>query len=273
MRRTSLVSSRLSPVTPLALVAGLASLGLFGCSMLHHGATATDGGTTDGAPAASLVVDAAAPAPPPTPDNVNQVGRFPDETPVNDVEAKVADPSIVARNAAPGGAAVATLRFGTPVVEIAKHETFLLCSFADPKNPTHTLEGWIAEQAFVAGPTVPSKAGCSTGQTRLMFDEQDFCGRVCKNDSDCQAGQVCEGKANVLVGGKPGAEVTTCTVSPNGAPAAGPPAILPAGAGNACTAGYLYAANDKLCHKDCSKGACPAKSHCGKVGALSICEL
>jgi hypothetical protein len=105
------------------------------------------------------------------------------------------------------------------VTQIAKHENFILCTFPDPKNPALDLEGWVAEQAFVPGPTVPSKAACATGQTRLMFDEQDFCGRVCKTDGDCLSGQVCQGKASLFANGKVGAEVSTCTI-PASAPAA-----------------------------------------------------
>ena len=52
-----------------------------------------------------------------------------------------------------------------------------------------------------------------------MFDEQDFCGRVCKTDGDCLSGQVCQGKASLFANGKLGADVATCTV-PASAPAA-----------------------------------------------------
>jgi hypothetical protein len=191
----------------------LLSLSVAACSRKEE-ATKTDAGPVD---AAVAVLDAGAPAAPPAAaDNVNEVGRFPDEQALSDVAAKIADPSVSARNAVPGGMLVATLRLGTPVTQIATHEKFILCVFPDPKNPTHNLEGWIAEQAFVPGPTIPSKAACGAGQTRLMADEQDFCGKVCKADGDCPSGQACVGKASLFANGKMGAEVSTCTLAPGG---------------------------------------------------------
>jgi hypothetical protein len=273
-------------------VAAFSSLVLFGatgCSLLHHEAGGTDAGPAVDAAPPVTVLDAG-PVAPPAPDNVNQVGRFPDEVPISDVEAKIADPNVSARNAVPGGALVATLKIGTPVTQIAKHETFLLCTFADPKNPTRTLEGWVAEQAFVPGPTVPSKASCGAGQTRLTIDEQDFCGRVCKNDSDCQSGQVCQGKANLLASGKVGADVTTCTLPPPGAAPApsssaapAPPHVsnvgkpvpgiqMPPLPGNTCQPGYVYALIDRLCHRDCLRSPCPAGARCLQALGVGICE-
>jgi hypothetical protein len=204
---------RSSSLLALALAVCL----LAACSLVkHEGAQATvDAGAVDAAPASVVltVIDAGpAPTMEPQPENVNEVGRFPDEVSLNDTPAKVADANVSARNAVPGGALVTTLKQGEPVTQLAKHGNFVLCSFADPKNPSKTLEGWVAEQAFVAGPTVPSKAPCPSGQTRLIFEDQDFCGRTCKADPDCTTGQVCTGKANLFANGKAGAETATCTI-------------------------------------------------------------
>jgi hypothetical protein len=278
-----MVSPR-SSVASLTRLSTLAAVGLplvvalGGCSLMHHEAAAGDAGPSDAA-AVVAVIDASV-APPPTPDNVNQVGRFPDEVAIGDVAAKIADPNVSARNAVPGGALVATLRLGTPVTQIAKHDTFILCVFPDPKSSTRTLEGWIAEQAFVPGPTVPSKASCPVGQVRLIVtaDDQDFCGRVCKNDSDCQSGQVCSGKANLFANGKPGADVDTCTMPLPGAPApsnAGKPVPgiqVPPPAGKGCPAGFVLTSGDKLCHLDCTKGPCPAGAKCTHALAAAVCE-
>lgn len=283
LRASRSFALRLSSLFALSLAAPA----LGGCSLMHHGAAAGDGGAGDGA-AAVAVVDAGAP-PPATPANVNEVGRFPDEVSLNDAPAKILDPNIPARNAVPGGALVATLRLGTAVTQVAKHESFILCVFPDPKNPGRNLEGWVAEQAFVAGPAVPSKGSCPPGQTRLVFDEQDFCGKICKSDGDCHGGQVCAGKGNLLPSGKgdagPGAEVTTCTVPARGggdgggAAASAGPRIL-AGvqveplAGNTCPEKFLLAP-DKLCHRECAKagdGPCPHGSKCAHAPGLSVCE-
>jgi hypothetical protein len=259
----------------IALLLPLFALSLSSCS--HKGEVAkTDVGATD---AAVTVLDAGpSVAPPPAPENVNEVGRFPDEQALGNVAAKIADPNVSARNAVPGGVLVATLRIGTPVTQIATHDKFILCIFPDPKNATHDLEGWVAEQAFVPGPTVPSKAACGTGQTRLMIDEQDFCGRVCKNDSDCTSGQACIGKASLFANGKMGADVTTCTIPSSGAPAAGGgstgkivPGIQQAPlAGGSCLPNFVMGP-DKLCHHSCS-GGCPAGSKCAHALGQSLCE-
>ncbi len=255
---------------------------LCGCSSIRHEATSADAGARD---AAVAVLDAGAP-PIAAPENVNQVGRFPDEVTLNDAPAKILDKSNVsARNAAPGGMLVATLRLGTPVTQIAKHESFILCTFPDPKSPTRTLEGWIAEQAFVAGPTVPSKAICPPGKARLVFDEQDFCGRVCKSESDCQSGQTCTGKASLFANGKVGAEVTTCTIPTGGAGDAGAspgnatatatkPVTglqMPPFPGNVCPPAFVLA-SDKLCHRDCAKGPCPSGAKCVRALGAAVCE-
>jgi hypothetical protein len=264
----------ISPRASLALF----SFALGGCSLMHHGAAPGDAGPRDAA-VAELAVEAGA-TPPSTPANVNQVGRFPDEVSLNDTQAKIADPSVSARNAVPGGALVATLRLGTPVTQIVKHEGFVLCTFPDPKSAARTLEGWVAEQAFIPGPTVPSKASCPAGQTRLMFDEQDFCGKVCKSDGDCKGGQVCTGKASLFANGKLGADVSTCTIpsggSAGGAGGGGGGKVVPGVqteplAGNQCPADFVLAA-DKLCHKDCSKGPCPTGAKCAHALGEAICE-
>jgi hypothetical protein len=258
----------------------LFSLAAGGCSMLHHGATAGDAGAGDAGAVAMVVLDAG-PPPPAAPENVNQVGRYPDEVSLNDTAAKIADPNVAARNGVPGGALVATLRIGTPVTQLAKHESFILCVFPDPKSPSRNLEGWVAEQAFVPGPTVPSKASCPAGQTRLMFDEQDFCGKVCKTDGDCQSGQACAGKASLFANGKVGADVTTCTIPAGGggtsSGAGGSAGKVVPGIqveplpGNTCPITFVLAA-DKLCHRDCSKGPCPAGGKCARALGAAICE-
>ncbi len=146
---------------------------------------------------------------------------------------------------------------------------------------------------------MPSKAACGVGQTRLMFDEQDFCGHVCKNDSDCPHGQVCTGKASLFANGKTGAEVSTCTIPASGAPTAAPdasaaparsaipPAVasavsnagkivlgvqLPPLPGNVCPTGFTF--GDKgLCHRNCGPGgACPVGSRCARGIGAAYCE-
>jgi hypothetical protein len=111
-----------------------------------------------------------------------------------------------------------------------------------------------------------------------MIDDQDFCGRVCKTDSDCQGGLACSGKANLFANGKSGAAVTTCTVPLTTAPPALPPPVkvvagvqIPPLAGNQCTPEFVMGL-DKLCHRDCTRGRCPPGSTCARAPGVAICE-
>jgi hypothetical protein len=214
------------------------------------------------------MADAAPNAPPPVPDNVNQVARFPDEASLNNANVKIADPHVAARNSVPGGTLVATLAIGTDVVEIASHDNFVLGSFNDPKNASHTLEGWIAQAAFVPGPTPPPKGTCGAGQVMLVSEEQDFCGRACKGDKECPSGQTCSGKANLYVAGKTGAETDTCTIPAPGTTPSTPTSTIigvqqPPAANGTCAAKYIMA-SDHMCHFECNKSPlqCPPKSRC-----------
>jgi hypothetical protein len=236
------------PRSSSLLLLPLLGLPLAGCSVLDKTkAEVVDAGHD--AAVALVILEAGAPPPLPViPSNVNQVARFPDEVSANETEAKIADPAVSARNSVPGGALVATLRLGTPVTQIAKHESFILCEFADPKNGANHLEGWLAEQAFVAGPTIPGKAACPHGKTLLIADEQEFCGTTCKSDADCKdPGLACVGKANLVAKGKAGDETSTCTLrsTPALPPAPGPvfppaPGPAPFGVGRGGDGGVLF---------------------------------
>jgi hypothetical protein len=280
-------AARLGFAFALALVAMSA-----GCSWADalRGKGADAG--SDAGPAVLTFLDAQPPPPPAPPVafpvNVNQVARFPDEVMLHGVEAKVMDPQVTARNSVPSGAPVATLRLGTPVKQIARHESFVLCEFTDPKTAGRLLEGWLGEQAFVAGPSVPRKTPCTAGQTLLVFEDQDFCGRTCKTDADCPSDLACVGKANLVTSGKPGAETATCTVRSAGEP--GPSSFptpsspstdangdasaprprrripfirLPPGPGGICQTDFVLGI-DGACHLACPHGDddCPVMATC-----------
>ena len=249
-----------------ALVLVPFALSTLACSMLHAGAKA-DGGTSDGG--AVAVVNAAPNPPPPTPDNVNQVARFPDEASLNNTAAKIADPHQIARNSVPGGAIVATLNTGTDTVQIASHDNFFLCSFSDPKNAGHTLEGWISQGAFVAGPTPSPAAGCPAGQVKLEFEDAYFCGRECKVDKDCPGGKSCSGereRRHQRQGGR--GDLHVHDPAPGTTPSTPSAAttivgVQPPPTNGTCPAKYILA-SDKMCHFECSKSPlqCPPKSRC-----------
>ena len=201
--------------------------------------------------------------------------------------AKIADAHATARNSVPGGTVVASLRQGEEVVQIAEHGKFVLCTFPDPKDATKRLEGWVADEAFKAGPTppLPKTATCPGTQVHLISDENVFCGDVCKEDKDCPASAPkCTGHANSYVDGKEGPAVTTCTVAVVAAPIVSPPTMLGqvhAGVqtqplpGGLCLATFALAP-DKLCHKKCPTGnECPSGLACTKgvmPDGLAVCS-
>jgi hypothetical protein len=169
-------------------------------------------------PAPSVAAVDAGPPPMPEPANDKSVARFGDEAALAQVKAQIADARATARTSVPGGTVVATLARNTAVTEIAQHEKWILAVFADPKNPSRTLEGWIGEESFKAGPTPPPPkgSGCPGKQVHLTSDEVIFCGQVCKADGDCPKHQECSGSAHLLVDGGEGDPVQTCTMPPKG---------------------------------------------------------
>jgi hypothetical protein len=151
-----------------------------------------------------------------------------------------------------------------------------LATFSDPKNASHTLEGWIAQAAFGGGGAPSPRAGCPAGETTVESPGAgQFCGRVCKTDKECPAGQTCSAKANLVVNGKAGAETSTCTLP--GGPSPTPPSSAavtpssttipgvqePPGAGGTCAAKYILG-SDHLCHFECNKSPlqCPPHARC-----------
>lgn len=134
---------------------------LFGCQQIIQ---KLKGGADAGADAESALVDAEAPAevtptvdaapeapapPPVTAKNVADVARFPGESAVVDDGEKVAAVS-EARTAPKSGSIVARLQPGTEVTKIAEYQSSVLVSFADPKDASSTLLGWVAESSFSA---------------------------------------------------------------------------------------------------------------------------
>lgn len=155
--------------------------------------------------------------------NEKDIKHFPDEEKVSGDQYAVEWPSVVAHTEPGAGTVVATLTKGTKATLQARKGRTVLATFADPKDATRILLGWLAEDAFIPGTAPPPvivrtdggapKAGatgvCGAGLT-LLFDADAFCGKTCKVDKDCSAGLVCTGQAKPLTATGLGAPVAVC---------------------------------------------------------------
>lgn len=245
---------------------------------------------TDAAPAADADAGAT-PAPTAAPAAANEpdVARFPDETKLDNVAATTARIAN-ARDVPQSGKLVAQLAKGTAVTEIASRKDAFLVTFADPKDATKRLMGWIPSDSFTAAPAVDAGVvtkipSCVAGDTVLISDSV-FCGRVCNTDADCPTpGQSCKGASNKFVNGKAGDAVKVCVVFNAPAPqptgtAAKLPGITPvpaapvgdvvAASGGACPVEFALVKQDGQCHRRC-KGGCTGGNQCVKCNGVQVC--
>ncbi|MBX3204765.1 MAG: hypothetical protein KF764_06835 [Labilithrix sp.] len=161
------------------------------------------------AEAPPVVEDAAPPPPVVTAKNAADVARFAAETPVTDDDMKLAS-SGVARTAPKTGAVVATLKPGTDVGKIAEYQGSVLVTFADPKDASTSLMGWIVKESFTApavvrrtdagvsdagtapavdaGHSAPKKLTCPMGMVAVVLSAEPLCRKKCAKDSDCKGG-------------------------------------------------------------------------------------
>jgi len=167
----------------------MATLALTGCP--KKSGDAGDGGGD----AAVAVIDAGAPV---KIANEADVKRYPSDESALDGDATVLAPTAAARTAAPGGAIVATLKQGTTVTQLVEHNGNYLVTFDDPKDATRRLEGWVGKGAFQPPKPftkIPVKVPTCAGGDLLSIggDEGLRCRKNCSEDTDCPAGNKCEG--------------------------------------------------------------------------------
>lgn len=212
------------------LVVALALFSLVGCNLLKkHG--------NDADASVDAAAEAAAPAPgdtdagptgpstvPVTAKNINDVARFPAETAIADDDAKLLQATAV-RSSPKGGTVVATLPAGTDPVKVAEYQTYFLVTFADPKDASSTLAGWIDKVGFTA-PTVivkhdagaaivdagtppapakdagaPTSLTCPRTHVPVMISTAPSCKKRCGKDTDCKTHTVGSCANASLVGG------------------------------------------------------------------------
>lgn len=267
--------------------------GMIGCGLLKK----KGGDEVDAAAEAAVaeVVDAAPPpAAAPIAANVDDVARFPDEKPLENVAATIQRTTNV-REIPSVGKIVASLAKGGSVTQVAQRGTAFLVVFENPKDQKK-LMGWVGQEAFTAAPVADAGVKaltCAAPEVPLLSDGP-FCGRICTGDGDCPAGQACKGAANKFTNAKLGDAVTVCTVFTPGAarpsvapvdsgravtPPPSPSASLPsvdvlAPSGGACPAGFLLVVKDGQCHKTCipSAGQCRvASKFCTPCQGSNVC--
>jgi hypothetical protein len=176
---------------------------LVGCpKKKDDGADAGD----DGAAAAVVAVDAAPAAP--AAKNVNDVARFPAEKPLTDDDQKTIDLFTSVKTGCKSGTQVALMKAGTDPFKIAEFQDCLLVTFADPKDATVTLMGWIPKDAFTrvtvldAGlkdaskdatvdatvvDAAPTALKCPAGQEVIVnIGSVGTCRKKCTADKDCK---------------------------------------------------------------------------------------
>jgi len=174
------------------------------------GGDAADAGAEAEAPPAATSAAPAAAAP--TAKNAGDVARFGTEKALANEAAKTVDAVSTVRTGPRQGGTVATLKAGTDVVKIADFKDTFLVTFADPKDATTTLMGWIGKEAFAAdvivdaGPkdaaadaakdagvdaavaTVDAGAAakCAAGQELIVgLGAAPVCKKKCATDKDC----------------------------------------------------------------------------------------
>ncbi|HVH42186.1 MAG TPA: hypothetical protein VM925_07570 [Labilithrix sp.] len=195
----------------------LVSTGLLSCALLVLGCpfkkkdeadAAADAAVVDAEAPTAVVADAAPPAPVVTAKNAADVARFPAETAVTDDDMKLASTGY-ARTTPKTGKLVAALKPGTDVVKLAEYQDCVLATFADPKDASSTLMGWIDRTSFSAPAAVvkrdggvsdaaappavvdagpPPKAGCPANFVSVVLAKDPVCRKKCAKDADCKGG-------------------------------------------------------------------------------------
>lgn len=242
---------RYANIAVFVLVAGLGGCGLID-KLRGIGQDAAPDGPLGAGEDAGSAQEADSGAAAPSYSNEKDVKRFPDEEKLAAEEVATEWATATPRTEPGTGKAVASLPKGTQCTKVAQKGHSTLVGFADPKDATRTLLGWVSADAFVAGTTPPpalnvgggvKKTGvCPAGLT-LLVDGDAFCAKTCKVDKDCKSAGtafVCQGQARPVVADGLGAPVAICAKArlparpnPVGPGTAGDAGTKPADAGAA----------------------------------------
>jgi hypothetical protein len=158
--------------------------------------------------AVAPVVDAAPAAP--VAKNAADIARFPaGEKAIADDDQKTFDLFTQVKTGPKQGANVALIKAGTDTFKIAEFQDCVLVTFADPKDATVTLMGWIPKNAYTketivdagikdaakdapvdAAPAdaAPPPLKCAAGQEAVdNIGTTTVCRKKCSTDKDCKA--------------------------------------------------------------------------------------
>lgn len=253
----------------LGVLLCVALVGVAGCSKLLRSAIEDDAGadaSATGASAATAAATSATPPAKPTFANAADVTRYPDEKAFADEKASV-HTNMLARVSVPSGAVVGTILAGRPVTKLASHQGFVLVSFEDPKDPTRTLVGWMAQGGLAAAGAAAATAGATTAATAPTGSakartvtcppgEQSFTGLGCL--VECPNGTECKKvPGTTCVGGQ-------FIEEPGGGNHTGRACMKAAGLApqKKCKAGEILAADECAVKCDPDKPKCPAGKKC-----------
>lgn len=180
--------------THVAAACGALLLALLACkgaaTSVDAGSTPTPSTTTapstTAAATASVAPSASATTAPTA--NESDVARFPDEKKLDERAVLQWSSSKVRKK--PQGDPVVSLPKGTNVTKIAEHQGFFLITFADPKDSSKRLMGWVFKDAFTAEVPLESEPlpgnKCPAG---AVFREDaatgKHCSRACTTNAQC----------------------------------------------------------------------------------------
>ena len=152
--------------------------------------TSAAAATTTATPTASASATAATKD---GPANAADITRFPDEKKLDEKATLEWGSSKIRKK--PQGDQVAVLLKGTKVTKIAEHEGFFLITFADPKDSSRQLEGWVYKDSFIAEvPMESSPVGgkCPDGMKLTESAATGkVCSKICTSNAQCKSGFVC----------------------------------------------------------------------------------
>ncbi len=125
--------------------------------------------------------------------NAADVTHFPDEKKIDEKATLEWSSSKVRKK--PQGDVVVSLPKGTSVTKVAERQGFFLITFADPKDSSKQLEGWVYKDAFtaeVAMESTPVGGKCPEGMKLTESAATGkVCSKTCTSNAQCKSGFVC----------------------------------------------------------------------------------
>jgi hypothetical protein len=259
--------SSLAASTIVALVALFALVGCPKKTADAADAAAEGGATADAGPEAANEAD---------------LTRYPDEQAIDHQAATIKTPKANALKATPKGDIVASLKKGDTVTELSEHNGYYRVVFADPKDASRKLEGWVVKFAFDDPPVVKKRPvpKCTGDGVVMVSDKANpivpRCSIFCTDDKDCPSGK-CDSALILNEKGEPavvngdthfesvcsaGTRTGAASADAGKPKVAPPPAAVPK-----CASDEGLYAVDEHSKIFCSKGdSCSSDKDCGGKG-------